>query len=204
MRGENHTPKGTYYPLLAIFLHWGIAFAVLALLLLGLIMTRLPDEQVATAFWMYQLHKSIGVTVILLTCARTIHRFFYTTPSYSEQIKPWEHKAARTAHITLYGLLLLTPILGWALVSSSPYNIPTLVFDAIEWPHIQLLAEHEDKIELEKTFKQLHRYAAYSMIALVIVHAGAGLRHHFWLKNSILARMIPWLAKIQAEAKPKI
>jgi len=201
MRGKNYTYTETPYPWLAIVFHWVIAFAILALLLLGLIMTRLPDEQIATTFWIYQLHKSVGVTVLLLTCVRILYRLFYTAPPYSDQITSWKHKAARTAHIMLYGLLILTPMLGWALVSSSPYAIPTILFGEIEWPHIQILAEHADKIELEKTFKQLHGYAAYSVLALGGVHACAALRHHFWLKDNIMARMIPFLAKPQTEAE---
>ena len=60
----------TRYSIVAIVLHWLIAVAIFILLGLGFYMTGLPDSAAAEKLKLYQLHKSIGITVLVLSLCR--------------------------------------------------------------------------------------------------------------------------------------
>jgi len=92
-------------------------------------------------------------------------------------------------------LLLFLPLTGWALVSASPFNIPTVLYGVIPWPHLPVLSALEDKAPVEHVLKIVHGRAAWLLMALVLVHAGAAFRHHFILRDGILRRMLPAIAR---------
>ena len=77
------------------------------------------------------------------------------------------------------------------MVSVSPFNLPTVLFGVLPWPHLPMLASPPDKAYWESVAKLLHAYGAYLLIALVGLHALAALRHHFVLRDDILLRMMP-------------
>lgn len=181
------------YSLVAITLHWLIAAAIVALFVIGLTMTDLPNDQIARKFELYQLHKSIGVTVLLLSVLRLAWRLTHRPPPLPTNLKPWEKSAARVTHIGFYILIIAIPLMGWAMASSSPYNIPTVLYGQIVWPHIPVLPSLEDKKAFEDAFKLAHRTLAYGAAALLVLHVGAALKHHFILKDNVLTRMIPFL-----------
>jgi len=84
------------------------------------------------------------------------------------------------------------PLLGWGMVSSSEFVIPTKIFKVIPWPDIPGLPR--DKA-VESIFKNLHHWIGKATIALVLLHVGAALKHHFINKDNILARMLPLRTK---------
>lgn len=185
--------KTRKYSLVAIILHWLIAAAILALFVIGVTMTNLPNEQIARKFELYQLHKSLGVTVLLLSVLRLAWRLSHRPPPLPTNLKPWEKSAARATHIGFYILIIAIPLMGWAMVSSSPYNIPTVLYGQIAWPHLPMLASLEDKKVVEDAFKLAHKTLAFGAAALLVLHIVAALKHHFTLKDDVLARMIPFL-----------
>lgn len=188
--------KGTQterYSFIAIALHWLIAAAILALFAIGTTMTALPDERITLKFELYQLHKSLGITVLLLSVTRLIWRLTHRPPPLPKNLKPWERAAARFTHIGFYILIIAIPLLGWAMVSASPYNIPTVLYGQIPWPHLPVLPSLEDKKSVEDAFKLAHRTFAFAAASLLVLHVGAALKHHFILKDDVLARVIPFL-----------
>jgi cytochrome b561 len=87
-------------------------------------------------------------------------------------------------------LMLVLPLTGWALVSVSPFNLPTVLYGLVPWPHLPVLPELEDKAPVEAVMKLVHGKLAWLLTALVL-HAGAALRHHFILRDGVLRRMLP-------------
>jgi cytochrome b561 len=142
-------------------------------------------------FRLYQLHKSIGITVLFAAVLRVLWRMTHRPPPLPETMPVLERKAAEGAHLAFYAFLLLLPLTGWALVSASPYNIPTVLYGTVPWPHLPVLRTLEDKAPVEHVLKIVHGKGAWLLIALVLVHAGAALRHHFILRDGILRRMLP-------------
>lgn len=187
------------YTSVAIGFHWLIAILVLALLAIGLAMTQL-DLAPMRRFQLYQWHKSIGVTVLLLSLLRLGWRFFHRPPPLPEAMPRLERRGAHAVHWLLYGLLVGMPLVGWALVSASPFNIPTVLFGTVPWPHLPVLPSLANKGAVETVLKLVHASGAWLLIGLFLLHAGAALRHHWMRRDDTLWRMLPVVARPSTSA----
>jgi cytochrome b561 len=181
---------GTRYNAVAIGLHWLIALGILALIIIGLTMTHAQLSPMAK-FQRYQLHKSIGITVLFAVVLRVLWRLTHRPPQLPDAMPRLERRAAEGAHAALYAFLFFLPLTGWALVSASPFNIPTVLYGVIHWPHLPILSTLGDKAPVEHMLKLIHGWVAWLLIALIGVHAGAALRHHLILRDGIMQRMLP-------------
>jgi cytochrome b561 len=180
------------YTAVAILLHWLIALGILALIAIGLIMTQLqatigPME----TFKLFQLHKSIGITVLLLAVIRILWRFTHKPPALPAEMPAVEKGAAHGLHWLLYILMLGLPLTGWAVVSSSPFNLPTVLYSLIPWPDLPVLPHLANKAAVSQTLAWVHAYGAWILIGLLVVHFGAVFRHHIIKRDGILLRMMP-------------
>lgn len=180
------------YTAVAILLHWLIALGILALIAIGLIMTQLqatigPME----TFKLFQLHKSIGITVLLLAVIRILWRFTHKPPALPAEMPAVEKGAAHGLHWLLYILMLGLPLTGWAVVSSSPFNLPTVLYSLIPWPDLPVLPHLANKAAVSQALAWVHAYGAWILIGLLVVHFGAVFRHHIIKRDGILLRMMP-------------
>lgn len=191
----------TRYDAVAIGLHWLIALAILGNLGLGLYMVDLPLADPAK-FDLYQIHKSLGVTVFALSAARLGWRLAHPPPAPLPAPRA-ERLAAQAAHWAFYALMIGLPVTGWLMVSASPWNVPTFVWGGIELPHLPALAElaPDAKPAAEALWKQVHWGGVLAFGALLALHVGAALRHHFILRDRTLARMTPFLRIDQAGSR---
>jgi len=130
------------YHAISIALHWLIAIGILGLVGLGLAMTHLALPPMLK-FQLYQLHKSVGITVLLAVLLRILWRITHRPPALPMMGK-FEQNVAEAAHIALYLLMVCLPMTGWALVSVSPFNLPTVLYSVIPWPHLPILATLKD------------------------------------------------------------
>jgi cytochrome b561 len=107
------------YTAVAIVLHWAIAAAILANLLIGWWMKSAIGETPtqARAIAAFQLHKSIGLTVLLLTALRLVWRFTHKPPPLPAGMARWERFATRGTHWAFYILMVLVPLSGWTYAS---------------------------------------------------------------------------------------
>ncbi|GGB42230.1 cytochrome b561 [Roseibium aquae] len=179
----------TGYGRVAILFHWSMALLVLGMLAGGLYMTRLPITDPFT-FQVYQLHKSIGFVILTMVVLRLGWRLANPAPQLPGGMKPWERWAAHLGHTGLYAVMILMPLSGWLMVSASPWNIPTVVFNVLNVPHLPVPAFLGSKEEAEGLFKSAHFYLGWLAIALVVTHVGAALKHHFIERDSTLRRML--------------
>ena len=178
------------YSAVAILLHWASALGVLVLIGLGLTMTHAALAPLRQ-FQLYQWHKSVGVTVLALTVLRLLWRLTHRPPPHPVGMPARERRAAAAAHHLLYLLLVGLPLTGWAVVSLSPFNIPTVLYGLVPWPHLPLAAHVPDPAAAEGLLKQVHALGAWFLAALLAVHVAAALRHHFLLRDDVLRRMLP-------------
>jgi len=178
------------YTPLAIFLHWCTALAVLGLLGMGWVMVNArpgsPEQ-----FTLFQWHKSTGLTVLAITIVRLLWRWTHRPPVLPSTMLAWERSVAEGTHKLLYGLLLVIPVTGWAIVSSAPFHIPTMLFGQILVPHLSLLAESANKAQWFSLSKALHLGGGLALLGLLVGHSGAAFRHHFVQKDDVLIRMLP-------------
>ncbi len=178
------------YTAVAIVLHWAIGLAILFMLGLGLVMTQLSLKP-ATLFAMYQLHKSVGITILLLVAVRIAWRLANPPPPLPASVPKLERRAAHGAHLLLYAFMLAMPLTGWAMVSASRYNIPTVLFGVVPWPHLPVLSTLHDKAAVEAALKTVHALIAFTLIGFIALHVGAALRHQLSKHDDVLWRMLP-------------
>lgn len=162
----------------AIWLHWLIAFALAAELALGF---GMPKD--ASGFALYQLHKSLGITILLLTLVRIGWRFACPAPPALQG--GFQGLLVKAGHLALYGFMLAAPLTGWAIVSTAPIDVPTLLWGVIPWPHLPLAES------LNHTLEEAHELIAFGGMALFVGHVAAALYHHLLLKDATMARMSP-------------
>src|SRR3990170_364530 len=99
----------------AILLHWLIALALAFQLALGFSMPK--DER---GFALFQLHKSVGITILLLTLARLAWRVTHRPPPAVEG--GFNGFLAKAVHTLIYVFMVGMPLTGWAVVSTLPRN----------------------------------------------------------------------------------
>jgi cytochrome b561 len=171
----------TRFSRVAIALHWLIAAAIFGTFALGLYMHELPLSP--TKLRLYSYHKWIGVTIFLLVLARIAWRLAHPAPALPDMPR-WQKFAAHLSHVLLYLLTLAVPLSGWLFSSAS--GLQTVYFGVLPIP--DLLAKNKATAEM---LKAVHYYLNMTMLALVVLHVAAALKHHFADRDDVLARMLP-------------
>ena len=167
------------YSGVAILLHWTIALALGFQLALGFAMPKGP----AANFDLFQLHKSIGVTIFVLSVARLVWRLTHRPPAPVEG--GFTGFLAKAVHTLLYVFMIGAPLTGWAIVSTSPVKVPTMLWGVIPWPHLPLPGS------LNEAFEETHELLAWTALALIALHVLGALRHQLLVKDGLLRRMAP-------------
>ena len=171
------------YSWAAIVLHWAIAALLAFQLGLG---WRMVDLGSAAAMYApFQLHKSIGILVLVLSLARVGVRFARPRPAAA--VGGLGGLLAAAVHAGLYLFMIGGPLTGWALVSTAKLSLPTRLFGTVPWPHLPLgRAWHEPA-------EGLHGLLGWVGAALIVLHVAGALRHHLGAHAvpNVLGRMIP-------------
>jgi cytochrome b561 len=187
-----HPGRSTYSGV-AIALHWLIAGLIIANIGLAWWFNTLkgPAEVAPLA-----LHKSIGITVLLLSLVRIGWRFTSAPPPLPAYMRPWERWLAKATHLVFYLLMLGLPLSGWAMVSASPLIKvhPTVLFGVIPWPALPYPGLDSDQVHAaRKLFGAGHSLLAKVAYAAIVLHVAGALKHQIVDRDDMLGRMIPFL-----------
>ena len=174
------------YSRVAVWLHWILAILLVGQFAGGKIMEFL--EATPLKYELFQLHKSFGIIILLLSLLRLIWRLTHKAPPLPSGMKPFERLAAKLTHVGFYGLMIGIPLAGWIMVSASVTQISTKIFKLLPWPDVPGVPRSEG---FGDVMKNVHEYMAYAAIILLILHVGAALKHHFVNKDDVLSRMLP-------------
>ncbi|MFC4352827.1 cytochrome b/b6 domain-containing protein [Fodinicurvata halophila] len=166
-------------------LHWLLALVLVGQGIFGLYMVTMENSPQKIEF--YNLHKSVGLTILVLVLLRLIWRWRHPAPPLPAHMPQWERLAARTSHALLYILMLAMPATG--LIIGFASGLPTVIYGLFNLP--SPIPANED---LMHSMSAVHFYLAAALLLVVLVHAAAALRHHFVLKDDVLRRMLPLLA----------
>ena len=167
---------------MAILLHWIMALVVFGLFGLGLYMVELTyyDSLYKTLPF---IHKSIGILLALVFIFRIFWRLTNPVPSPVAGTTPLEKRIADIVHRGFYFLIAAIMISGYLISTADGKSIS--VFDLFSVPAtVTSIPEQEDTAGI------VHQYLAYGLIVLVVLHAGAALKHHFVNKDFTLRRML--------------
>lgn len=146
-------------------------------------MTSMPNSD--QKFKVYGLHKSFGITILGLVAVRVLWRTINTLPVFPAHMDKLEKFTAKFAHAILYVLMFYMPLSGWLM--SSAAGFPVVYFGTATLPNLV----DPDKA-LMQIFRKAHELGALCFIFILIGHIAAALLHHFWYKDTILTRMLPW------------
>ncbi|GAB4481749.1 MAG: cytochrome b [Erythrobacter tepidarius] len=166
------------YSRVARLLHWIIAVLILGNLAGGLLHDALED-----VINLMPLHKASGMTVLALSLVRIAWRFTWRAPPHPAGMSGLEVLAAKATHVLFYVLMLAMPVTGWIMASAGKYPLSWFgLFDLPKLPVTRGSALYEIGHEG-------HELLGWMLLALVVLHVGAALRHHFILKDNVLRRM---------------
>ncbi|SAK50942.1 cytochrome B561 [Caballeronia temeraria] len=162
--------------------HW---LTALLLLIQFVLAWTMPDvhrdtQPVGLIAW----HLGIGVVIVLLVFVRLLWRSIHAVPPEPGSLPPALRALARYTHWLLYLLLIAVPLMGWANASSRDW--PITLFAAIPMPPLSPAGS-----PIGHALGDWHRVFAWVLLALVGLHVGAALFHHFVLRDETLARMLP-------------
>ena len=181
MSGPDRLDQG--WPGSVRLLHWVSAILIITMLAVGTIMVRVDDTGVR--FDLYQAHKALGFAVLCVTLLRLLVRLAVARHGPEVPGPRWQARAASMAHLLLYGLIFAVTISGWVMASATPLPIPTSVFGLFDLPAIvgRDLAAY-------KLAVAVHGWLTKALLALVVLHVVAALKHHLIDHDNVLSRMI--------------
>ncbi|HEX8263268.1 MAG TPA: cytochrome b [Allosphingosinicella sp.] len=176
-------PDLARYSRVAAWLHWIIAALIVVNLVLGFFHEDF-ERPVRSA--MMSLHKATGLTILALTLARVAWRLGNRPPPFDPVMKRWEVGVARAVHWSFYLLLIVLPLSGWLVVSTS--GRATSWFGLFEVAPLPV-TRAEDAHEL---MEEVHEILAYAMLALLALHVLGAVKHHVEGHRHLIGRMALW------------
>ncbi|WP_066560012.1 cytochrome b [Croceicoccus bisphenolivorans] len=185
----SYTNAGKYSPI-GVWFHWIMAALVLFQLGLGWMMTRRPvgGDKLAA----YELHSDIGLSILLLAILRFGWRLFIPDPINDADAPRWQSKAAHLTHYLFYGLFALLPLSGWAMWSAIQPVEPLRLAGIVPIPPMPFHTLSPGwQYRVLDWAEWLHVLGVIGLAALVPLHVGAALKHHFWDRDDTVIGIVP-------------
>ena len=172
----------TQFNLHARLLHWLMALMIVAMLFIGVGMVSTTTDTYAR---LVAIHKPLGVAILVLVLVRLAVRFTHKPPPLPSDLPAWQRHAATLSHWLLYALMLLMPLVGWAMLSAGGY--PVTLVDGLQLPSLVPLDP-----KLFAFLRGAHHYLALLLFATFLLHLGAALFHALVRRDGVLSSMAPW------------
>jgi cytochrome b561 len=171
-----------HYTATAQWLHWITALLMLATIPI-IWQAHVMQHGVPIRAVLFAAHKSIGVTILLLTVARLTWRARHPAPPFAPAPPRWSVLLARTNHVLLYVVLLGMPITGY--IHSATGGHPVNYFGLFDLP---LLPTDE---ALSQATLAIHLAMQWLVYALVVLHVLGTVWHVAVRRDGTLGRMLP-------------
>ena len=177
------TKQATRYSATAMLLHWGIALLLLFNFGLGERSEEL--RRGPELLWVMSLHKSIGISILLLSFWRLGLRLFTSRPAKAQDARLFQ-MLSTAIHWGFYAVMILVPVTGWIIISTSRVQVPTFLFGVIPWPHLPNWGR-----DVHEAAETAHAILSKAMLPLLALHIIGAVRHQFLLKDALVERMVP-------------
>lgn len=168
-----------HFAALARLLHWLMALMILAMLFIGAGMVASVSERHE---WLLHLHKPLGIAILLLVVVRLVVRFSTRQPVLPSDLPGWQVLAAKLSHVLLYALMLVLPLLGWAMISAA--GDPVMLSSSVQLPALVGASA-----PLFAVLRKAHGYLAYLLFLTVLLHLAAALFHGLIRRDGVLQSM---------------
>jgi cytochrome b561/polyisoprenoid-binding protein YceI len=179
------------YSTVAILLHWLIAAAIVLQIILS---GRMDGPPTPESFAVTQLHKSIGITILLLSLVRLGWRLANPPPPMPQTLPRWEEILAKVVHVGFYVVMIGMPLTGWIMVSASRLHFPTMLYGVVPWPDVPGLVDMAPAAKKGwHTFGETgHGLLAKAIYVLLALHVAGALKHQLLSRDEpVLSRMAP-------------
>ncbi|CAN7661862.1 YceI family protein [Phenylobacterium sp. LjRoot225] len=183
--------ESTRYSTTAIVLHWLIAAGIVLQVALA---SRMEGPPTPAVFAVAQLHKSIGITLLLLSLARLAWRLIHPPARLPSAMPRWERELARLVHVGFYLVMIGLPLTGWIMVSASRFNLPTLLYGVVPWPDLPGLSTLAPAAKTAwREFGEVgHGLLVKATYGLLALHVAGALKHQLFSRDEpVLARIAP-------------
>lgn len=179
---STQTPRNrTQFALSSRLLHWAMAGMVVAQLFIAAVMMA----SLAYRPLLLAIHKPLGILILLFVVVRIGNRLLHRPPPFISTMGPLERLVAKGSEYLLYALLVMQPLIGWAMLSAA--GDPIAVFGTLQLPSI---APHD--ASLFAVLRLGHSILAYLLFATFTAHMCAVLLHTLVLRDKLLQRMALW------------
>lgn len=166
-------------------LHWMLSIMFFTLIAVGFWMAYLPADYPNKLNY-YSLHKSFGLTALLLVTIRAFKKISdlqkSKVPALPEGISNSSQKLYNAVLIALYICMFGMPISGYLMFVYGGH--PVMLFNI---PLPSLVAT---EASMSGLFWQIHGICAYIFMALIALHIIGFLKHLIWDKFNLLQRII--------------
>jgi cytochrome b561 len=167
------------YNAVARTLHWSIGLLILFNLVTGMF-----GESMEKVWVSMPLHKATGLVILLLSFVRLGWRLSHVPPAYPFDFQLALRRFAGFTHAAFYVLMIAVPMTGW--IFSSAEKWPLSIYGLFDWPKLALTKA----MPIVEAAHTAHVILGYGFGALVVLHIGAALFHHYELKDAMLRRML--------------
>ena len=181
MRAVGNSSRGIFDRATRL-LHWLTAGLVLCVFVLAFSIDLATSRALHTA--VLQVHRSVGLTVWVVTLFRLAWRQFAEYPDWPSDMSQTKRVAAMTSEYTLYAFLLAQPILG--ILQTNAHGDQVNLFFIGQLP--ALIGKNRP---LAQQLLTAHKAVGFSLLGLIALHVSAALFHHFWRRDDTLTAMLP-------------
>ena len=170
------------YHLTARLMHWIMALGFVFMWGCGWAMTSLVEEDSPLQELLFDLHISVGVTLLALLALRIAIRLAHRPPPLPATIRGMERKAAHLGHAALYALPALVIAAGWAETNFGGH--------AVQWFGVGMPRVFPETGEgVQELAEDAHRFLAYGMLAVAAGHVAAAFKHRWFDGHDVIRRM---------------
>ena len=181
MSQDSQLSETAYHPI-AKALHWLVALLVAIQFAIAWTM---PDIGPHTRLGrLISLHLTVGTLIALAVLVRICWRLRHSAPGAIATEPRWLRLGARATHGTLYGLLLIVPLLGVVAAAARGWRV--FLFPRVALPALLPRGSKSGFLAGD-----VHAFLAYALLAIVALHIAAALYHRLILHDQVLARMLP-------------
>lgn len=177
MRNNANAPR-QYFPAPMRVVHWLMAVMILSMLFLGAGMVT----SLTLRPWMIDLHRPLGIAILLLVIVRLTLRLRYGHPPLPADLPRLQVLAAHASHLLLYLLMFALPLLGWGVVSAA--GDPVSMFGGVTLPPIVPADPGWYTV-----LRSAHGLLAWLLFATVMLHLAAALWHLWVRRDGVFASM---------------
>ncbi len=134
------------------------------------------------------IHRPLGIAILILVVIRLVNRLLHRGPALPAHLTALERFAAKASQVLLYALMIMMPLIGWAMLSAAGF--PIVLAGTM---HLPAILPHS--VAWYTLLRRAHTLLAYTLFATFMAHLGAALVHALIYRDGVFTSMAPWRSR---------